>query len=111
MEWYQILALIGIPGVITAVLNYLERKMIRKETVVSKVKEKTDALALGVQALLRAQMITDYFRYSEMGGAPIEARENFENVWKQYKALGCNGVMDDLHTKFMALPVKKEGTA
>lgn len=106
--WYQILALIGIPSIITALLNYFERKAIRAETAAIKKADKTDALALGVQALLRAQMITDYNHYSEKGYAPIYARENFENVWTQYEALGENGVMADIHAKFLALPTRKE---
>lgn len=64
------------------------------------------ALQLGVQALLRAQMVNDYNNYMEKGSAPIYARENFENCWIQYEALGKNGVMRDIHDKFMALPTK-----
>lgn len=103
--WYQILALVGIPSIVTAVLNWLERKAIRKEKAKEKVSDKTDALALGVQALLRAQMISDYNHYAEKGHAPIYARENFENCWKQYESLGANGVLEDIHKKFLALPV------
>ena len=106
--WYQILALIGIPSIVTALLNHFERKAIRKENAKAKSQDKTDALALGVQALLRAQMIADYNHYSEKGWAPIYARENFENVWVQYEALGQNGVMEDIRKKFMALPTRKE---
>ena len=61
---------------------------------------------LGVQALLRAQMIHDYNKWSERGYAPIYARENFQNCWKQYHALGANGVMDDIHNKFLMLPIE-----
>lgn len=68
-----------------------------------------DATKLGIQALLRAQMISDYNKWSSKGYAPIYARDNFENVWKQYHALGANGVMDDIHDKFMALPIEKAG--
>ena len=50
------------------------------------------------------QMISDYNKWSERGYAPIYARENFENCWKQYHSLGVNGVMDDLHEKFLELP-------
>lgn len=62
------------------------------------------ALSLGVQALLRAQMINDYNRYKEKGFAPIYAMQNFENCWKQYERLGGNGVMKELHEKFLSLP-------
>lgn len=67
------------------------------------------ALERGVQALLRAQMINDYNHYSERGSAPIYARQSFENLWTQYEKLGKNGVMEDLHHKFLALPVEKKG--
>lgn len=109
MTWYQILALVGVPSIVTAVLNWIERRAIRKENLKAKASDKTDALALGVQALLRAQMIADYNNYSEKGFAPIYARENFENVWNQYESLGGNGVMTDIHNKFLALPTQKKG--
>ena len=70
------------------------------------------ALEKGVQALLRAQMINDWNHYSEKGHAPLYAKENFENCWKQYEALGKNGVMSGVHHDFMCLPDKpkpKEG--
>lgn len=108
MTWYQILTVIGIPSIITALLNWLERRAVRKEKAKDKTAEKTDALALGVQALLRAQMIADYNHYEEKGFAPIYARENFENCWKQYENLGANGVMEDIHRKFMALPTREK---
>lgn len=67
------------------------------------------ALELGIQALLRAQMISDWNHYSEKGYAPIYAKENFENCWKQYEALGKNGVMSGIHKDFMSLPDKPNG--
>ncbi len=109
MTWYQILVVIGIPSIVTALLNYWERKMIRKEKAEEKKNDKTDALALGVQALLRAQMVSDYNHYLEKGWAPIYARENFENCWKQYEALGADRVMKDIHDKFFALPTADQG--
>jgi hypothetical protein len=62
------------------------------------------ALSLGIQALLRAQMINDYNHYVKKGWAPLYARENFENCWIQYERLGKNGVMKDIREKFLALP-------
>jgi hypothetical protein len=51
-------------------------------------------------------MIADYNKYSELGYAPIYARQNFENCWEQYHSLGANGVMDDIHKKFLKLPTE-----
>jgi hypothetical protein len=62
---------------------------------------------LGVKALLRAQMIGDYNKFVEKGYAPIYAKENFQNCWEQYHAIkGPNGVMDDIHEKFLRLPTE-----
>lgn len=95
MTLYQILALIGIEGAFSATVLWVWRQ-------VSGVRK-------GVQALLRAQMINDYNKWVEKGYAPIYARQNFENCWKNYHALGANGVMDDLHNKFLELPTEERG--
>ena len=68
------------------------------------------ALQRGVQALLRAQMVDAYQHYHSKGYAPLYARENFENLWRTYEALGANGVFSDVHNKFMALPTHEENT-
>ena len=101
MTIYQWLCLLGIPTLIIAIFKYLT-------TLIKKNKEDTTALKYGIQALLRSQMIADYNKYSEKGYAPVYARDNFENCWKQYHSLGANGVMDDLHEKFLELPYEKE---
>ena len=101
MTVYQWLCLFGVPGILTAVMGFLIR--ITKQT-----KNDSDAVKCGVQALLRAQMINDWNHYNKKGYAPIYAKENFENCWKQYHGLGANGVMDDIHKKFLALPTEPE---
>ena len=90
MTLYQILALVGVEGIFSAIVVWVWKQ-------VSGVRK-------GVQALLRAQMINDYNKWMEKGYAPIYARQNFENCWKNYHDLGVNGVMDDLHNKFLELP-------
>lgn len=101
MTIYQWFCLLGIPTLIIAIFKYLT-------TLIKKNKEDTTALKYGIQALLRSQMIADYNKYSEKGYAPIYARDNFENCWKQYHSLGANGVMDDLREKFLELPYEEE---
>lgn len=93
MDLYQWLCILGVPTIVFALIEYVTHQVkgVRK----------------GVQALLRAQMIADYNKYIELGYAPIYAKENFENCWKQYHRLGVNGVMDDLHIRFLALPTEK----
>lgn len=99
MTLYQVLCLIGVPSLFT-IVGWLYKRIKENDN-------QTNASKLGLQALLRSQMINDYNHWSEKEYAPIYARENFQNCWKQYHTLGANGVMDDIHEKFMALPTKK----
>lgn len=92
MSVYQWLCVLGIPAALAAILK-VAYGLIK-------------GVRLGVQALLRAQMIADWNKWSERGYAPIYARENFENCWQQYHNLGANGVMEDLRKKFLALPTE-----
>ena len=93
LSLYQWLCLLGVPALVIAIVKYL----------LSQIK----GVRMGVKALLRAQMINDYNKWMECGWAPIYARQNFENCWEQYHALkGPNGVMDDLHNKFLGLPTE-----
>lgn len=92
MTIYQWLCVFSVPTILLAVFKVL----------FSQIK----AIKRGLQALLRAQLIEDYNKWSEKGYAPIYARQNFENCWFQYHALGANGVMDDIHAKFLELPTE-----
>ena len=106
MTTFNWLSLFGIPSIILMILTGAIGAV---HTKLKEQRKETGALKLGIQALLRAQMVSDYNKWSEKGYAPIYARENFENVWQQYHSLGANGVMDDLHNKFLALPTTKGG--
>lgn len=101
MNLYQFLSLLGVGGIITALWKwvYASIKNLRKEG---------EAQKLGIQALLRAQMISEYNKWSDRRFAPIWARDNFQNMWKQYEALGENGVMNDIYDKFLKLPTEKK---
>ena len=103
MDWIVKYWVEWIFGVVVAILGYLIKKINTRSKETSK---KNDAIELGVQALLRSQMIDDYNHYIEKGYAPIYARESFENVYRQYKSLGGNGVMTDIHEMFRALPTQ-----
>lgn len=99
MNWYQIISILGVPSVATILVWFYR--------IIKKSNNQYTALKLGLQAMLRSQMINDYNYWSDKGYAPIYARESFENCWQQYHSLGANGVMDDIHEKFMALPTKE----
>jgi hypothetical protein len=93
----HILGLLGFPSFCT-VLAYVYKRLKKND-------DETRAVRMGVQAILRSEMISNYRHWSEKGYAPIYAKDNFENCWQQYHMLGQNGVMDDIHNRFMALPI------
>lgn len=100
MTLYNLLSLLLGSGILTAIVRYFCRRIKENDL-------KTESVQLGVQALLRNQMIHEYNKYQEKGYAPIYAKENFENMWIQYHNLGANGVMDEIHEKFKELPIER----
>ena len=106
MTIYEGLNLLGVPAELAAGLLYFIRKFAQSR---EREEEKTDALELGVQALLRDRLYQLY-RYCQMdkGYANIHDRENFENMFERYESLGGNGIMAEIHDRFTELPTKEE---
>lgn len=86
-------------GVVTAFGKYITKRLKAND-------ERTEAVCRGVQALLRDRLYQSYNHYTDKGYAPIYAKENFENMYKQYHALGVNGVMNSYRENFMKLQDK-----
>ena len=101
MNWYQIICAIGIPGLVGSLWVYLIAK-------VKILKGEITALKAGTQAVLRNNLIELYDKYYHEGSAPIYIKDNFENLYRQYHALGANGVMDSYYTNFINLPTERE---
>ena len=97
MNVYNWLCLFGVPSILLGILAYMGAQL-------RKSKKDRDCMKAGIQALLRARMLDDWEKYSALGYAPLEAKENFENCWLQYHSLGLNGVMDNVHKNFFELP-------
>ena len=65
-----------------------------------------NAMHEGTKAMLRSNIINEYEKYKSRGGVPIYARENIEDLYKHYKVLGGNGVIDGLIKELGELPTK-----
>lgn len=89
----------------TGILGIASRAIIAR---LQNHEHRQEALELGVQALLRDRMLHNYHKYTQQSYAPIYAKENFENMYKQYHELGANGVMDRLYEEFMELPTERK---
>ena len=65
------------------------------------------AVRAGLRAILRDRLLQAYHSCARRGYAAPDERQNFENVYLQYHALGGNGVMDDVRRRFFGLPMEK----
>lgn len=100
MDVVAIISLLFGSGFLVTLSRYVFKKLKENDL-------KTESVQLGVQALLRDRLISEYNKYMKLGYAPIYAKDNFDNMWIRYHNLGVNGVMDEIHNTFMALPTER----
>ena len=99
MTLYNILCLLGIPALTGGLTAFLISR-------VKKLSAENRAIKAGMQAMLRDRLYAIFSACQARGSAGINDRNNFEQLYRQYHALGANGVMTDIHDRFMALDVK-----
>ena len=109
MNIVQIVVSALVSALVTIILGMiikrpLERRADAAEALASDERVKQKALMIGVQAMLRDRLLQGYRHYEEQGYADYDERSNMENMYGAYHNLGENGVMDDMHDKFMRLP-------
>lgn len=79
-------------------------------TVAARLKaetKKNEAIAGGVQSLLRESIVGNYNRYADKGFCPIYAKESIKKVYHAYSNLGGNDVATDLYKKMLEMPTEK----
>ena len=79
-------------------------------TVATRLKaetKKNEAIADGVQSLLRESIVGNYNRYADKGFCPIYAKESIKKVYHAYSNLGGNDVATDLYKKMLEMPTEK----
>ena len=93
---------------ILAILSWLV-KLLRDQ--IQAEQAKNEAIAEGVQSLLRESIVSNYNRYSDRGYCPIYAKESMKKVYKAYHNLGGNDVATELYTKVLKMPEEKKEEA
>ena len=92
---YIITTLLGIA------LGFVTSKLKKNKEKDEKEKKKDEAIELGVQALLRNEIIRRYREFESKGEISILDQENLNEMFTQYKNLGGNGtvkkMMNDLY--------------
>ena len=66
--------------------------------------KKNDAIADGMQALLRASIIETYNICRARGEAPLHIKDSIRSVYASYTALGGNDVASRLYNKILDMP-------
>lgn len=103
----EILAFIGahwLEWLFTAVLAVLSWLFKLMRDQLKQEQTKNEAIAEGVQSLLRESIVSNYNRYSDRGFCPIYAKESIKKVYKAYHNLGGNDVATSLYHKVLEMP-------
>lgn len=113
MELYQILSVCGVSGIVSGVVGVLiavflkrplEKRVKESEAASARVEEQNTATMLGVQALLRDRLLQAFNHYLARGWIGAGERDNIDNMYVQYEALGQNNVISDIYNQVRALP-------
>lgn len=102
----DILAFIGahwLEWLFTAVLAVLSWLIKAMREQLAEEKKKNEAIAEGVQSLLRESIVNNYNRYSDKGFCPIYAKESIKKVYRAYHNLGGNDVATELYNKVLKM--------
>ena len=90
-----------------AVREVVSEEMRPMKEDVNDLKISSELTKQGLQATLRHELYAIADKWLAKGYCPSQDKEDFENIYKKYHALGKNGVMDDIYFKIMELPVSK----
>lgn len=92
---------------VLAVLSFLFKTL---QNQLKAEQEKNQAIADGVQSLLRESIVNNYNRYQDRGYCPIYAKESIKRVYKAYHdGLGGNDVASELYRKLLEMPETAKG--
>lgn len=86
--------------VVTGLLGYLTARI---KDYKSKDKRQEDAL----KCLLRSNITSKYYVYSELKQIPYYEKENIDRMFEQYKKMGGNSYVETIVNEINALPIKK----
>ena len=97
-------------GLIIGIIGYFVKKIKKKQEEQAKKQEeqerKNQAIERGVQALLRNELIRRFREYKTKGEMSMLDKENMDHMFTEYFNLGGNGLMKEVHTEFLEIPIK-----
>lgn len=90
---------------ITFLFGFLYRQIMKR---MKEEKKRSDAIAQGVQSLLRESIVSNYNKYQERDFCPIYAKESIKKVYESYHNLGGNDVATQLYHTLLKMPEEPE---
>ena len=93
-----ILTIVGF--ITTGLFGYFSAK-------VKSYKEKDLTQEEALKCLLRSNITSKYYVYSEMGEIPYYEKENIDRMFEQYKKMGGNSYVETIVKEINTLPIKK----
>ncbi|MEE1282755.1 MAG: hypothetical protein UHK60_11010 [Acutalibacteraceae bacterium] len=93
-----ILTIVGF--VVTGCLGYFVAK-------IKGYKEKDMRQEETLKCLLRSNITSKYYVYSELKEIPYYEKENIDKMFEQYKKMGGNSYVDTIVREINSLPLKK----
>jgi AAA15 family ATPase/GTPase len=93
-----ILTIVGF--VVTGCLGYFVAK-------IKGYKEKDTRQEEALKCLLRSNITSKYYVYSELKEIPYYEKENIDKMFEQYKMMGGNSYVDTIVREINQLPIKK----
>ena len=93
-----ILTIVGF--VVTGCLGYFVAK-------IKSYKEKDTRQEEALKCLLRSNITSKYYVYSELGEIPYYEKENIDKMFEQYKMMGGNSYVETIVKEINGLPIKK----
>ena len=92
-------------AIITAIVGFGYKNLSKRLKTEHK---KNEAIADGMQSLLRESIVDNYNKYTDRGYCPIYAKESIKKVYTAYHNLGGNDVATELYHKLLAMQEEKE---
>ena len=87
-------------SLVTGIIGYLIAK-------IKEYKKKDSQQEKALMCLLRSNITSKYYVYSELGNIPYYEKENIDRMFEQYKNMGGNSYVDTIVREINNLPIRK----
>ncbi len=112
LYWAITALLAALVSLITARVKLRKEKRENKDSAMEERLEQLDKvdeiLGKGIRSMLRQNIINAYDKYTTKGWAKVYVKDNVQEMYDCYHALGGNGTITHLVEEFMDLPTKED---